>query len=89
MPTYDYRCEKCGQVFEMSHAFDAKPPETCCDEHCDGTLRRIFSPPTIIFKGSGWHVNDYGRGSNGSGKRSPSPESKVEEAREKIEAGGD
>lgn len=70
MPTYDYRCEKCGSVFEITHGFDEKPSQTCLAEGCDGTLRRVFSPPTIIFKGSGWHVTDYGRGNgpaNGRG----------------------
>jgi putative FmdB family regulatory protein len=76
MPTYDYKCEQCGHVFEVRHAFDAEPPETCHDDSCDGTLRRVFSPPTIIFKGSGWHVTDYGRGSNGDG---------VDRSREKAE----
>jgi putative FmdB family regulatory protein len=66
MPTYDYKCEKCGNVFEIRHAFDAKVPDTCLDPDCDGTLRRVFSPPTIIFKGSGWHVTDYGSGSTSS-----------------------
>ncbi len=66
MPTYDYKCEKCGNVFEIRHAFDAKAPDSCHGDDCDGALRRIFSPPTIIFKGSGWHVTDYGSGSSSS-----------------------
>ncbi len=87
MPTYDYKCEKCGQVFEITHAFDDKAPDSCRGENCDGTLRRMFSPPTIIFKGSGWHVNDYGRG-NGSNSKRPS-EKPAEKATEKIEASSD
>ncbi|MFW6437848.1 MAG: FmdB family zinc ribbon protein [Armatimonadota bacterium] len=69
MPTYDYRCEKCGQVFEIRHGFDEGPPDSCCADACDGTLRRVFSPPTIIFKGSGWHVTDYGSGSTSSASK--------------------
>ncbi len=85
MPTYDYKCDKCGAVFEISHGFDEKPPKTCIDSNCDGRLHRVFSPPTIIFKGSGWHVTDYGRGNgrngngrNGNGKHTADTESPKE-----------
>ncbi|MFW5869081.1 MAG: FmdB family zinc ribbon protein [Armatimonadota bacterium] len=84
MPTYDYKCEICGQVFEIRHGFDEGPPDSCCSDACDGTLRRVFSPPTIIFKGSGWHVTDYGRGSNGD-----SHSRSQEKAEEKVETASD
>ena len=67
MPLYDYRCKKCGTVFEVRHGFDEKPPKTCKAEGCRGRLERLFSPPAIIFKGKGWYVTDSGSG-NGSGK---------------------
>ncbi len=84
MPTYDYKCEKCGQVFEVTHGFDEDSPDSCLSDSCDGTLRRVFSPPTIIFKGSGWHVNDYGRNGNGDGVRNSAKaaEEAVESAEE-------
>ncbi len=84
MPTYDYKCEKCGAVFEINHGFDEKPRKTCLADDCDGRLRRVFSPPTIIFKGSGWHITDYGRGNgrNGNGKKSRSEDS----AKETVES---
>ena len=84
MPTYDYKCEKCGQVFEIRHGFDEGPPDSCCDDACDGVLRRVFSPPTIIFKGSGWHVTDYGRNGNGDGVRNA-----AKKAEETVEAASD
>jgi len=67
MPTYDYRCKKCGTVFEIRHGFDEKPPKTCKVKGCRGRLERLFSPPAIIFKGQGWYVTDNARG-NGNGK---------------------
>lgn len=89
MPTYDYKCEKCGAIVELSHGFDEKPRRTCPESDCDGRLRRVFSPPTIIFKGSGWHVTDYGRGNGRSGrngKSSPDVSEKVEEAKASIDS---
>lgn len=84
MPTYDYRCDKCGAVIEISHGFDEKPRKTCLSDDCDGRLHRVFSPPTIIFKGSGWHVTDYGRGNgrDGNGKKTTDTES----AKETVES---
>jgi predicted nucleic acid-binding Zn ribbon protein len=35
---------------------------------------RLVSAPAIQFKGSGWYVNDYGRGSGSSGKDTGSSE---------------
>jgi len=91
MPIYDYKCEKCGRVFEITHSFDDKAPDSCRAENCDGTLRRMFSPPTIIFKGSGWHINDYGRGNGPAPKRpsEKSAEKSAEKAAEKIDASSD
>jgi predicted nucleic acid-binding Zn ribbon protein len=30
-------------------------------DECGGTLRRLIYPVGIAFKGSGFHVNDYGK----------------------------
>ena len=49
-----------------------------CPE-CGGAAHRLLSPPALQFKGSGWYVNDYGKG-NGNGA---SPDRKeVEKAAE-------
>jgi predicted nucleic acid-binding Zn ribbon protein len=32
---------------------------------CGGNAHRLISAPALQFKGSGWYVNDYGKG-NGS-----------------------
>jgi putative FmdB family regulatory protein len=59
MPIYEYKCEKCGHRFETEHAHDAKPVKSCPSDGCGGCVSRVFSPPAIVFKGKGWHVNDY------------------------------
>jgi putative FmdB family regulatory protein len=72
MPTYEYECEECGCRFEVRQRFSDKPIEKCQGENCKGKVHKVFSPPAIIFKGSGFHVNDYGRGSSGNnGRRKP------------------
>lgn len=61
MPVYDYHCDACGYTFEVFHGVDERP-EVKCDK-CGQPARKLFRPVPIIFKGSGWHVTDYGRGS--------------------------
>lgn len=56
MPTYHYRCSECGHSFDFFQKF-ADDPLTECPE-CGGPIRRIPQPVGIVFKGSGWYVND-------------------------------
>jgi putative FmdB family regulatory protein len=64
MPTYVYGCDACGHQFERFQKFSDEPVRVCPE--CGNTVRRIFQPAGIVFKGSGWHVTDYKRSSNGS-----------------------
>ena len=46
------------------------PPLTVCP-HCGGELEQLISAPAVQFKGSGWYVTDYAKGSSkDSGKSS-------------------
>ena len=68
MPNYEYRCTRCGHQFEVTHAV-GETVERC--ERCRAPVRRVFSPVGIIFKGSGFHINDYRKTSDsttGDGK---------------------
>jgi putative FmdB family regulatory protein len=56
MPTYHYRCSDCGHSFDFFQKF-ADDPLTECPE-CSGPIRRVPQPVGIVFKGSGWYVND-------------------------------
>ena len=52
MPTYDYHCDKCGNIQEEFHPMNATPEITCL---CGEKMKKIFSPPTtFILKGDGW-----------------------------------
>lgn len=98
MPVYEYECRKCGHVFELRQSFGAEPIKTCPKDDCDGRVRKILSPPALVFKGSGFHVNDYdhhGRKSTASKAKSTSPakadtaessSSEVSESKEQVEA---
>ncbi len=81
MPLYEYRCTKCGHQFEVRHGV-AENVERC--ERCGATVRRVFSPVGIIFKGSGFHINDYRKTpppSDGDGKSAaPAKESTAKDA---------
>ncbi|NLV91656.1 MAG: hypothetical protein GX030_04575 [Firmicutes bacterium] len=62
MPTYEYKCEKCGK-FEVEQRITAEPLQTC--PTCNSSVQRLISNNVgIIFKGSGFYVTDN-RPSNG------------------------
>jgi len=48
MPTYDYRCEQCGQIFEARRSFSEDASSAPCpDDGTDGV--RLFSPPLDVL----------------------------------------
>jgi putative FmdB family regulatory protein len=82
LPLYEYRCQKCGAVYEKIQKFSDPPLKSC--EKCGGKLERLISSPAIQFKGSGWYVTDYARKSSAGDSASPSsssPSSSTSEAK--------
>ena len=66
MPTYEYRCTKCGHTFEAFQSIKDKPLTRC--PVCKGSIRRLINGGMgVIFKGSGFYTTDYKRGSVLSG----------------------
>ena len=65
MPTYKYRCNKCGHEFEARQRMSDKPLSEC--PVCGGGVRRVVGSVGIVFKGSGFYVTDN-RSSNGKGR---------------------
>ena len=55
MPSYLYRCDQCGGELEMNHSIpsngDLSP--LCCSY----PMNRVFTPPAVIFRGTGWGKN--------------------------------
>lgn len=57
MPTYEYECRACGHSFEKTQSMSDDPVKDCPE--CGKDVRRlIFGGAGIIFKGSGFYVND-------------------------------
>jgi putative FmdB family regulatory protein len=56
MPTYEYLCQSCGARFEAWQKITDDPIDVCptCGEH----VRRIIFPVGLVFKGSGFYIND-------------------------------
>lgn len=57
MPLYDYKCTKCGHIFEVEQKMMDELLKYC--PKCKGAIKRLIGAVGIVFKGSGFHVNDY------------------------------
>ena len=62
MPAYDYKCNSCAHRFEERQSFYDDPVANC--PLCDSQASRQFVAVPIVFKGSGFYVNDYGKSSS-------------------------
>lgn len=56
MPTYEYRCTKCGQHLEVYQAFTEEPLKRHAS--CGGKLNKVFGSVGIVLKGSGFYRTD-------------------------------
>lgn len=61
MPTYDYKCPKCGTEFQLVQKISAKGGAKCpkCSTKAE---RQLSGGAGLVFKGSGFYLTDYGRG---------------------------
>lgn len=77
MPLYAYRCENCGLQFDQVQRF-SDSTLTTCPECGEETLRKLYQPVGIVFKGSGFYATDH---------RSPSGQASSKKAeKEKTDA---
>ncbi len=68
MPTYDYKCAECGNVFEKFHGMSEIPVVECPNCASKNTARQVSLGAGIVFKGSGFYVNDYKKGGESAAK---------------------
>jgi putative FmdB family regulatory protein len=66
VPTYAYACSACEHAFDVRQSISDLPLTTCPQCERD-TLRKLFSPVGVVFKGSGFYRTD----SRASGKGKP------------------
>jgi len=99
MPIYEYRCEKCGKVFEVLQRFSDAPLKI--HEACGGEVEKLISHSAFQLKGSGWYQTDYAKSSgappvaksegkqDGGASESKPAESKSESGESKSESKGE
>jgi putative FmdB family regulatory protein len=73
MPTYVYRCGKCGEQLEAFQSFADAPLTKHPD--CGGKLSRVLSAAGIVLKGAGFYKTD-----NRAGSSNGKPKEKTKEA---------
>ncbi|HEX3669740.1 MAG TPA: zinc ribbon domain-containing protein [Acidimicrobiia bacterium] len=71
MPTYQYRCAKCGEQFELWQSIH----DDALQKHpgCGGSVTKVMAPAGIVLKGSGFYRTDSRAGGRRGGSRDKEP----------------
>jgi len=77
MPVYVYHCANCDFEFEQQQSFSDKPLKVC-PECGQSMLHKVFTPVSVIYKGSGFYSTDHRSNSGSSYSSSKKDESKPE-----------
>lgn len=83
MPTYGYKCKRCEHAFEIVQKITEDPVKECPE--CKGEVARVLYPVGIVFKGSGFHINDYRKPDKQDGNEHKDEKPKPEPVKEKTE----
>lgn len=59
MPTYDYKCSNCGEIYELFQSMNDEPIKKCRNCGNNTAVRLIGGGTGLIFKGSGFYITDY------------------------------
>ncbi len=75
MPTYVYACKECEHKFEIFQSFSGRTLRTCpnCGQKA---LARVIFPAGVVFKGSGFYVNDSKESRSGDKSKKVGAEAK-------------
>jgi|GEM_PF-695244 len=58
MPMYQYRCRECGHELEARQSFHDDPLTECPNCGAETGLFRVIQAAGVVFKGSGFYIND-------------------------------
>ena len=61
--TYDYACHRCESSATLRFVPVEHPVPRC--PVCGEPMTLVIHAPGIVFKGEGFHCNDYPKGGNG------------------------
>lgn len=75
MPIYEYACTACDHRTDILHGINDPGPHFCPSCGKEGTMRKLFAPPTVHYKGTGWAKKD--RGGSSGGTKAPSTKSET------------
>ncbi|MBK7631002.1 MAG: zinc ribbon domain-containing protein [Ignavibacteriales bacterium] len=83
MPTYEYKCLKCGNRFEIFQSMKDEPTKNC--PVCNGEVKRLISAGAgAIFKGTGFYHTDYKNSSKPSETKTAEKVKPVEKSTTEI-----
>ena len=83
MPTYQYRCAKCGEQFELWQSIH----DDALQKHpgCGGKVTKVLSPAGIVLKGPGFYRTDNRSSAGNRGRE----KEKAEKSESKSETTSD
>jgi len=73
MPTYEYVCKECGHGFEEMQSMTAEPLVVCPNCGKPSLKRLMTGGSGMIFKGSGFYLTDYKKGTSGEKPKEKPP----------------
>jgi putative FmdB family regulatory protein len=89
MPTYNYKCSKCGTVFDFFQSINDDKLTDCLKCKSKNSIDRLITGGTgMIFKGDGFYITDYKKNKKEEGrskKEQKSKENKKENKKGKKE----
>ncbi|MGA9397579.1 MAG: FmdB family zinc ribbon protein [Anaerolineaceae bacterium] len=83
MPTYTYHCDNCGIRFDRYQKFEDQPL-SYCPECKKKSLRKVYAPVGIVFKGSGFYATDH-RSPSGLASATADKTAKADKTAETLE----
>jgi putative FmdB family regulatory protein len=66
MPTYQYRCPKCGD-YDVTQRITESAFSSCTT--CGSPVERLISAASFVLKGGGWYSSGYGSKNTASAEK--------------------